>query len=221
MPTYCYPIQEILTTYDFGYNRDSYVIQVSSGKTEPVTVQTFNNWTAGVDYNIVQVESINKNDKLLGVEAYTGGGSHSEYANIPISGVSFAYRYKIYTVEEVNCLYTNRKITINNLFSYLPNQEIYVYDGTDFFWKKSYDIQINDNLIKQNSYTTIVTGMTYDDCTNNLFFNIEIKESVNQRIALFNGTSTDLIIGSTPVVGVDNVNFEDFDTLSDTGGGYE
>jgi hypothetical protein len=206
MDGFCHPIQEIISVYDLGFPEDSFVCRILNAALIGSTMDTatFLTLVKDTDYQYVHPNTLSPDDLILGAEAddeaivnYCAG-----------EAVSTDWEYKIFTVKNTSCLYSNRASIINTEYTWIPNQEVFYYDGTTYKWKYAYEIINTDDLLDISGNTVNVSGNTFDICTDRIYTNIQIKERTQKRVSLFNGynrlvlTSCDnkvpVIVLSTP-----------------------
>jgi hypothetical protein len=189
----CTPIQEILSVYDIGFEENSKVCRVLNHSLTGVTMSTstFLALTGGTDYDYVLPTALSEGDLVLGaigdnqtIQNFCGG-----------EAVTSGWDYKIYTVKNISCLYSNKANIVNSQWIFIPNQDVYYYDGASYKWKDAYNIKSTDLLLDISGNTVSVSGVTLDICTDRLYWNIQVEERTNKRVALFNG-STKLILSS-------------------------
>lgn len=206
MSNLCHPIQEIISVYDLGFTEDSYVCRILNTALTGVSMNTttFLTLTKDTDYEYVHPNDLVAGDLILGAD----GDDEAILNYCSGEAESTDWEYKIFTVKNTSCLYSNRAASINNEYIWIPNQEVFYDDGTTYKWKYAYEVKSNDVLLDISGNTVTVTGNTFDISTDRIYTNIQVRERTQKRVSIFNGynrlvlTSCDnkvpVIVLSTP-----------------------
>jgi hypothetical protein len=186
MSNFCYPVQEIISVYDIGFEETSKVCRILNhsltGTT--MTVAIFLTLSVGIDYEYVRPSVLVAGDLILGAV----GDNQTIITYCEGEAVTSDWQYKIFTVKNTSCVYSNKANVVND-YIWIPNQDVYIYDSSTYRWKQAYEIKNSDLLLDISGNTVTITGTTFDICTDRLYRNIQVEERTQKRVSIFNGYS--------------------------------